>query len=84
MQVSFARFDDALMERLFQPVADLVTYRTCLDRLHIAGFCLDAAAVAWILSQAGALTLAVTQWEVGAALPRMLLLVLGLVALTSL
>jgi hypothetical protein len=84
MKAKFVRFDDALIERIFQPLADSITCRIGLDRLSIAGFCLDAASVAWILSRAGGLALAVTQWDPGAAFPRMLLLLLGLVALTSL
>jgi hypothetical protein len=84
MQPSFSRIDDTLIERVFQPLADLITDRIGLDRLCIVRFCLDAASIAWILSQAGALTRAVTQWEPGLALGRTLLLLLGLVALSSL
>jgi hypothetical protein len=84
MQASFARFDSALIERVFQPLADLITDRIGLDRLRVVGLCLDAASIAWILSQAGALTHAVTQWDGAASLPRVLLLLLGLVALSSL
>jgi hypothetical protein len=84
MQVSFSRFDRALIERIFQPVANAMTYRLGLDRLRVAGFCLDAASIAWILSQAGALTQMVMLWDAGAVFLRMLLLVLGLIALTAL
>jgi len=84
MQASFARFDNALIEHVFQPLADLITDRIGLDPLRVVGICLDAASIAWILSQAGALTQAVTQWDAAASFLRMLLLVLGLVALTSL
>jgi hypothetical protein len=84
MQASFARFDSALIEHVFQPLADLITDRIGLDRLRAVGICLDAASVAWILSQAGALTHAVTQWDAAASILRILSLVLGLIALTSL
>jgi hypothetical protein len=84
MQASFARFDNALIECVFQPLANSVTYWIGLDRLCIAVYCLDAASVAWVLSRAGALTKATTQWQAGAASLRVLLLLLGLMALTSL
>ena len=84
MQASFVRFDNALIEHVFQPLTDLITGRIGLDRLRVVGICLDAASIAWILSQADALTHAVTQWDAGASFLRMLLLLLGLVALTSL
>jgi hypothetical protein len=83
MQASFARFDNALIEYVFQPLADSITYRIGLDRLRVARCCLDAASIAWILSQAGSLSQAVTQWDSGAAFLRLLLLILGLAALTS-
>lgn len=84
MRANFTRFDDALIERVFQPIADSITCRIGLDRLRIAAVCLDAASIAWILSRAGALAQAVLQWDPGTALSRTLLLLLGLVALTSL
>jgi hypothetical protein len=84
MQVSFARFDNALIECVFQPFADSVNCWSGLDRLCIAGYCLDAASVAWVLSRAGALTRAMTQMQAGTASLRVLLLLLGLMALTSL
>jgi hypothetical protein len=84
MQASFARIDDALIERVFQPLADSAACRTGLDRFRLAAFFLDAASVAWILSQAGTLTEAVTQWDAGAGCLHVLLLLLGLAALTSL
>jgi hypothetical protein len=84
MQASFAHIDDALIERVFQPLADSAASRTGLDRLRLAALFLDAASIAWILSQAGVLTQAVTQWNVGDGFLRILLLLLGLAALTSL
>ncbi|HUN43029.1 MAG TPA: hypothetical protein VMU81_22280 [Acetobacteraceae bacterium] len=80
----FACFDSALIERVFQPAADAVAYRLGLDRLRIAGFCLDGASIAWILSQAGSLSDAVIRWQAGTAFLRLVLLLLGLLALCSL
>ena len=80
----FVRFDNALIERVFQPAADIIAHRASLDRLRIAGFCVDAASVAWALSQAGSLSAAVAHWQPAGASLRLLLLLLGLVALRSL
>ncbi len=80
MHTNFARFDSALIEHVFQPLADWITDRTGLRQSRVAGACLDMASIAWIMSQAGA----VTQRSTSTALPHMLLLLLGLVALSSL
>jgi len=80
----FAYFDTALIEQVFQPAADTIAHRLGLDRLRLAGFCLDAASIAWILSQAGSLSAAVTHWQASTAFLRVLLLMLGLLALCSL
>jgi len=80
----FAYFDGALIERVFQPAADTVSHHFGFDRLRIAGFCLDASSIGWILSQAGSLSEAVARWQAGAGLLRVLLLMLGLLALGSL
>lgn len=84
MQRNLARLDDVLIERLFQPLADTVQNRFGVDRLHAACFCLDGAALAWIASQAGTLGHAVSHWHGTLAIGRGLLLLLGLVAITSL
>jgi len=84
MHASFSRLDDALIERLFQPLADTVMDRFGLDRLRAACFCLDAASLAWIVSQAGGLGRDVGGWDAGPACLRLLLLVLGLAAMSSL
>src|ERR1700722_3246418 len=76
MQAGFIRFDGALIEYVFQPLANSITYRIGLDRLRVAGFCLDAASIAWILAQAGALTCSVAQWDATASFLRALLLLL--------
>lgn len=84
MRKVLARFDDALIERLFQPLADTLSDRIGLNRSAAACRCLDAASIAWILSQAGALSDAVTRWDAESAFPRIVLLLLGLAALSSL
>ena len=81
---NFARFDGILIERVFQPIADTISHRMALDRLRLAGFCVDAASVAWVLSQAGGLSAAVAHSQPAEASLRLLLLLLGLVALRSL
>lgn len=84
MQASFTRLDDALIERLFQPLADTIMGRFGLDRLRAACLCLDGASLAWIIAQAGALGRDVTHWNAGSAFLHFLMLVLGLAAMTSL
>jgi hypothetical protein len=84
MRLTFASFDDALIERVFQPVADALSDRLGLNRQRTACFCIDLASVSWILSQARPLSDAVLEWDAGLAFLRLLLLLLGLVALTGL
>jgi hypothetical protein len=84
MQRHFARLDDALIERVFQPLADAITQRFGLGRLRAACFCLDGASIAWILSQSRGLGEAATAWHAGDASLRGILLLLGLVAMSSL
>jgi hypothetical protein len=84
MWQTFASLDDVLIERLFQPVADLVSHRIGLSRTASACFCLDGAALAWILARGPGLSDAVNGREAGTAALGLSLLLLGLVALTSL
>jgi hypothetical protein len=84
MQLSFISFDDVLIERVFQPVCDTMADRLGVDRRRAACFCIDLASVGWILSQAHPLSAAVLGWEAGSAFLRVVLLLLGLVALTGL
>jgi len=84
MLTSFARLDSALIERVFQPVVDAMAQRLGLGRLRVAGYFLDVASLAWILSQAGSLSGAAAQWQADTACLRLLLLMLGLAALCSL
>jgi hypothetical protein len=84
MRTSFALLDDWLIERVFQPVSDVITHRVGFGRITAACFCIDFASAAWIVSRSGELTGEVTAWEGGAAVRDMSILLLGLVALVSL
>ena len=80
----FRQIDDWLFERLFQPLADFLALRAGLSRDVVAGFCLDVASAAWILSRVPALSIEVKQWNAAASLTAVALLGLGLTALVSL
>lgn len=84
MRGIFASFDDALIERLFQPVSDLCADRFGLGRARVACLCVDIASVGWILAQARALSAAVMDWEGGVTFCRVVVLLIGLLALLSL
>jgi hypothetical protein len=84
MRKTFAPLDDVLIERLFQPVSDLITYRIGINRTATACFCTDVACLAWIVSRVRELSNAVGAWNAGAAFLDLTLLLLGLVALVSL
>src|SRR5271165_1592416 len=51
MRKRFARLDDLLFERVFQPASDLVALRLGLTRGTAACVCLDVASVSWIVSR---------------------------------
>jgi len=78
----FARVDDALIDRLFQPLADwmarLLTLRP--DRAARAG--LDLATLAWIGAEAGAMAQAMRTHDVPSAFTRAALMIAGLWAFT--
>jgi len=84
MRKTFAPLDDVLIERLFQPVSDLISYRIGVNRTVTACFCIDIACLAWIVSRVRELSGAVITWNAGAAFLDLALLLLGLVALVSL
>jgi hypothetical protein len=80
----FAALDDALIERVFQPIADLISDTLGLTRSRVTAACLELAAVAWVLSQAPELSSAVLGWQAGSAFVHLVLLMLGLAALLGL
>jgi hypothetical protein len=84
MRKRFAPIDDALIERVFQPVCDRLAAQIGISRTRIACLCIDAAALAWIVSRTQGLSEAVTRWESGLAVMSLAMLLLGLVALISL
>ncbi len=49
---SFARLDDGLIDRVFQPVMDWIAGRLALGWSRVACFGTDLSALAWVLSQA--------------------------------
>jgi hypothetical protein len=84
MRKTFAPLDDLLIERLFQPLSDLIMYRVGFGLGAVACFCIDLASLAWIVSRAGGLSGAVAGRDADNACLDLFLLVLGLVALVSL
>jgi hypothetical protein len=80
----FASFDDSLIERVFQPVADFLLHHLSLGRSGAACLCVDVASVGWILARARALSAAVLRWDAGASFLDLIVLLLGLLALISL
>jgi hypothetical protein len=84
MRLRFSALDDALIERVFQPVSNAMADHVGLERRRAACLCADAASVGWILSQARCLSDSVLGWDAASAVPRLLLLMLGLVALVGL
>lgn len=84
MRKAFVLLDDALIQRVFQPVCDAMMHRIGFERSTMARFFIDIASLAWIASRAGGLSNAVFAWNAGSAFPDLALLLLGLVALVSL
>ncbi len=84
MRKTFASIDDTLIERLFQPVTDLLANRLGLGRANAACVCIDAASLSWIVSRARGLSDDAASWHVATSLFEVSILLLGLVALLSL
>jgi hypothetical protein len=84
MRKMFAALDDVLIERVFQPVSNLLSDRIGLTRSGTACFCVDIASIAWIVARTGGLSDAVAAGNAGTLVLDLTLLLLGLVALTSL
>lgn len=84
MQKVFAKFDGFLIERIFQPLCNLLADRFGIARFVAAGFCLDLASLGWIVSRAPGLARDVQAWDATPAGLHLILLLLGLTALTGL
>ena len=84
MGVSFASLDELLIERVFQPASDLLIERFRVPRTSAAAFCLDIASLGWIVARVPPLSKEVVDWDATAASMHLLILLLGLLALTGL
>ncbi len=84
MRKAFSALDDMLIERVFQPLSDLITHQVGLSRADLACCCIDAASLAWIVSRSHILSAAVVDWDVSAAFTDLAFLLLGLIAMISL
>lgn len=84
MQARFSMIDDALIERVFQPLSDTVTDHSGLDRPWTACSCADVATLAWIISNARGLSDSMAASDVPGTCLAVFILMLGLAALTGL
>jgi hypothetical protein len=84
MRERVAQFDDALIDRVCQPIVDRLGAKLPVDCYRLARTLNDGAALAWILSQAGGVAGALAVGNVPLAGAQGLLIVIGLAALTTL
>ena len=84
MRTTFAMLDDALIERLFQPAADLITKQTGFTSTIAACLFSDASSLSWIVSRGLGLPDAIVSIDLGVACLDLVLLMLGLVAMICL
>lgn len=80
----FTPLDDKIIHAVFQPLTDMMADRFGLDRPRLACFCLDLSILGWLLARLPALSDAVTAWDPMSAVPRLVILLLGVVALLAL
>ena len=64
MKENFTRVDDALIDRVFQPLADWMNDRMALGPNRAARFAIDLASLAWIIAQLGDVAHAVQMHDV--------------------
>lgn len=84
MQERIARLDDALIDGVCQPIVDRLATDLSVDCFRLARLCNDAAALAWILSQAGRVSDAFATGNAALAVAQGALIIVGLAALTTL
>jgi hypothetical protein len=84
MQDSIGRLDDALIDRVCQPVVDRLAAAMSVDCFRLARSCNDAASLAWILSQASRVSDALGTGNVALAGAQGALIIIGLAALMTL
>ncbi len=80
----FTPLDDKIIQSVFQPLTDMMADRFGLDRPRLACFCLDLSILGWLLARLPAMSDAVTAWNPMSAVPKLVMLVLGVVALLAL
>lgn len=78
MQEIIARVDEALIDKLFQPMVERIAALLPLGCFQQARICTGVAAVAWILSKAADVTAAVRTGMLGPQVFQISLLLLGL------
>lgn len=84
METWFGRLGDFLLESIFQPILDRLSYHFTAVRVRAACLCLDLSAVGWIVSRSGGLLQLVTNRDMGVSPGAIAVLLIGLIALTSL
>lgn len=77
----FDRIDNTMIDYVFQPLVDWIAHHFSIDCFVQARVCTGISAVAWILSQARDLVLAVQSGVVGLQVFQAALLLLGLGAI---
>lgn len=83
MRKFFAPFDDALLDRLFQPLAGALRHRYGLRRDGMAGFCVSAATICWTVARSAGLSEAIAADDMATVATSSAILLLGLGALVS-
>ena len=78
MHTLFARLDDGLLDRGFQPLVDWLADHAEVDCFRIARLCTDLAAGAWVLSQAELITAAARAGNTSLATFQAVLILCGL------
>jgi len=84
MLAGLTNFDELLIERVFQPLSHVLAARFGVARSSAAAFFVDIAALGWIVARGPGLARDVMAWHAATATLHLLLLLLGLTALTVL
>jgi hypothetical protein len=84
MSERFRRVDDALIDQVFEPLANWIGQRSTFGAFRLARLCIDAATLSWITCQLASVAAAVRSGNLPAQLSRYGLAVLGFMALSIL
>ena len=84
MHQTFMRIDEALFDRVFQPLCNSMADRFGIGRGATACYCLDIACLGWIISRAPGLSDDVMAWDAFPATCQAVILLVGLAGLTAL